>query len=427
MNAAPGARTSPSPYSWYVLVVLLLAYILNFVDRQVLAIVAPEVKAEMDLSDFQLGLLLGPAFAAFFTVAGLVIARVADRASRRVVLTVGLAVWSAMTAACGFVHSYTQLLFFRFAVGAGEAAGTPPSHAMISDYFPPERRATALALYGLGIYFGTGFGFAGGGLMLQWFDWRSAFIFAGLAGLPVLLLVALTVREPARASAPVPATSRASGWASIASLFRIASFRWLMTAAACQAFLGFTVLSWTSIYLRRVFALSPAEAGVSFGVIAALAGGAGTLLGGVLVDRLALRDARWFGWLSAAVSLAAFPFCVGFALAPDAKLALAAFGAFYFFNNAYTPSLWTLVQGLARPDQRATASATQLAVTNLIGYGLGPPLVGLLNDSLAAAHGDAAIRYSLLVVAAVGASSALFFWRCARTLREDLAAVAAGR
>jgi predicted MFS family arabinose efflux permease len=410
----------------WVLALLLLAYILNFVDRQVLAIVSPEVKQEMGLSDTELGWLLGPAFAVSFTLAGFVIARIADVASRRNVLVAGLAAWSLLTAACGLARGFWPLFSLRFGVAVGEAAGTPPSHSMISDYFPPERRATALSVYGLGIYAGTGFGFAGGGLLLEWFDWRTAFIAAGLAGLPVALLILLTVREPVRGATEAGVRAAPGGGAApplsrvLPEIFATRAFRWLMAAAACQAFLGYAVLSWGATYLRRVFEMSPSETGLAFGGIAAVAGGIGSLGGGLLADRLARRDPRWYAWLSALVSLAAFPFAAVFVLAEARDTALLAFAPFYLLNNLYGASLWTLVQGLVAPGLRATASATQLAVTNIVGYGIGPVLVGALNDALAPRFGQGAIRWSLLGAAVVGAASAFFFWQCGRTLREEL-------
>jgi MFS family permease len=413
-----GVSAQRSGYAGWVLFLLLLAYILNFVDRQVLAIVAPEVKQEMGLSDTQLGLLLGPAFALSFTLAGFVIARLADTGSRRNVLALGLAAWSLLTAGCGLARSFVQLATLRFAVAVGEAAGTPPSHSLISDYFPPARRATALSIYGLGIYVGTGFGFAGGGLLLEWFDWRTAFFAAGLAGLPVALLITLTVREPVRGGgvrAEAPPLARV-----LPEVFATRAFRWLMVGTAFQAFLGYAVLSWGAVFLRRVFTMSPGEAGLAFGGLAALAGGLGSLGGGILADRLARRDPRWYAWLQALVSLAAFPFAAAFALAEDRALALLAFAPFYLLNNLWVASMWTLVQSLVAPGLRATASATQLAISNVVGYGLGPPLIGFANDRLAAAFGDDAIRWSLLGAAVVGATSALFFWQCGRTLREDL-------
>ena len=423
MSSGAPAPFGPSRgYANWVLFLLLLAYVLNFVDRQVLAIVALDVKQEMALSDTELGWLLGPAFAVSFTLAGFVIARIADVASRRNVLVLGLAAWSLLTAACGLAGGFWSLFSLRFGVAVGEAAGTPPSHSMISDYFPPSRRATAMAVYGLGIYFGTGFGFAGGGLLLEWFDWRTAFFAAGLAGLPLAVLIALTVREPVRGAGAAGARVEAPPLSRLLpEVFATRAFRWLMAAAACQAFLGYAVLSWGATYLRRVFEMTAGEAGIAFGGIAAVAGGLGSLGGGLLADHLARRDVRWYAWLSALVSLAAFPFAVGFALAPGREPALLAFAPFYLLNNLYVASLWTLVQGLVAPGLRATASATQLAVTNVVGYGVGPALVGYLNDVLAPRFGDDAIRCSLLGAAVVGAASALFFWQCARTLREELA------
>jgi hypothetical protein len=250
----------------------------------------------------------------------------------------------------------------------------------------------------------------------------TAFFAAGLAGLPVALLIALTVREPARGASDAGMRTEAPPLSRVLpEIFATRAFRWLMAAAACQAFLGYAILSWGAIYLRRVFEMPPGEVGLAFGGIAAVAGGVGSLGGGVLADRLAKRDPRWYAWLSAAVSLAAFPFAVLFVLAPVRSVALLAFAPFYLFNNLYVASLWTLVQGLVAPGLRATASATQLAVTNVIGYGVGPVLVGLTNDALAAQLGNDAIRWSLLGTAVVGATSALFFWQCGTTLREDLA------
>ncbi len=408
-------------YSLWVLLLLSLAYALNFIDRQVLSVVSLEVKADLGLSDTQLGILMGPAFALCFTLSGFLLARIADTGSRKWVLTFALAAWSLFTAGCGVARSFVQLALFRFAVGIGEAGGAPPSQSMISDYFPPERRARSLSVFSLGIYFGTLFGFAGGGLIAAWFDWRTAFLVAGALGIPLTLLIAVTLREPARE--PHAASPALSGFDALAALFSVRTYRWLMCAAACQAFVGFAVLSWSVPLLRRAYQMGASEAGIAFGLIAGSTGAAGSLFGGVLADRLAKRDARWYAWLSAGVSLAAFPFMVGFTQSRSARAALACVAVFYFLNNIYVPSLWTLVQSLAHPRLRALSSATQLAVTNVFGYALGAVLVGMLNDALAPRFGENAIRYSMLVPAVVGALSAPFFLRCARSVREDLAAV----
>jgi predicted MFS family arabinose efflux permease len=410
-------------YSLWVLALLSFAYVLNFVDRQVLAIVAVDVKRELALSDFQLSLLLGPAFVVCFTLSGFVLSHLADTGSRKWVLTAGLTLWSLLTAGCGAVSGFWQLATLRFGIGVGEAAGAPPSQSLLSDYFAPAQRARALSVFGLGIYFGTLLGFAGGGVIAEWFDWRAAFVVAGASGLPLALLIALTVREPARSA---PRVQGRTPFAEMAGLLMAQrTYRRLMLAAACQAFIGFAALTWSALLLQRVFGMNKAEAGVSFGLVAGIAGGAGSLVGGALADRLAARDPRWYAWLSAGVSLAAAPFFAAFARAGNATLALACFGVFYFLNNIYVPSLWTLVQTLVPPRLRATSSATQLAITNVFGYGLGVAVVGKLNDLAAPSFGDGALRLTLLLPALIGALSAPLFLRCASSVREDLAAVSA--
>lgn len=425
MSSKPRPAFAPSNrYSAYVLGILLLAYILNFVDRQVLALVAEDVKADMGLSDSQLGWLLGPAFVLFYTIAGIPLARLADMTSRKQVVAVGLALWSAMTAACGAAGSFTSLLLARFGVGVGEAAGTPPSHSLISDYFPPERRATALGVYGWGIFVGTGFGFALGGILLEAFSWRTAFYVAGIAGLPVALLLSLTVQEPPPGASDGHVEDQSPPAAEVMrTLFARASFPMLMVAASCQAFLGYTVLSWGATYLRRVFEMSGREAGVQFGIAAALAGAVGVSAGGLLADRLAKRDARWYAWLGAVSSLGAFPFALGFAWAPTSVLAIAAFVPFYALNNVYVSSLWTLVQNLVSPRMRATAAATQLGILNIVGLGVGPLVAGYVSEVLEPSFGVDGLRVAMTIAAAIGAAASIFFLLCGRTLRDDLARV----
>ncbi len=419
-NATNEGAFEPKPtYSAFVLGVLLLAYILNFVDRQVLALVQDDVKLEFGITDSDLG-WLATAFAAFYTIAGLPIARLADVWSRKGVLAVCLTAWSAMTVVSGATTSYLQMVVARFGVAVGEAGGTPPSHSLISDYFPPERRATALAIYGWGIFFGTGFGFVFGGMIVEAFDWRTAFYAAGALGIPVALLLMATVKEPPHGSSEGRTDTAAPSIGDILRrLTRTPSFVTLMLAALCQAFLGYTVLTWGVSFLRRTFEMSPAEAGFQFGVTAAIAGAIGITLGGFLADRFATKDARWYGWLSAISSAAALPFALGFAWAPSPVASIASFAIFYLLNNVYVSSLWTLVQNLVPPRMRATASATQLAILNIVGMGGGPLVAGYVSE----AYG---LRVALTVAALVGASAAAFFILCARTLPRDLANVLSG-
>jgi predicted MFS family arabinose efflux permease len=422
------STTGPSPppfsrgYSWYVLSVLLVVYVFNFIDRQILAIVVDDIKAELQLSDTGLGLLLGFAFVMFYTTAGLPIARWADRGSRRSIIALGLTVWSAMTAACGLAQTFWQLAMARFGVGIGEAAGTPPSHSLISDYFPPERRATALSVYAMGIYLGVMFGFLAGGFIRDAFDWRMAFLAVGLPGIPLALLVRFTVREPERgASDPGEIDTETPPLREVLrTLFARRSFVYLTLGGCFQALSGYAVLSWGPAFLGRVHQMSGTEIGTTFGLIAGIGGAVGATLGGVLVDRLVVRDVRWCVWLPALISVVAVPFAVPFYLAESTTLALLAFAPFYLLNNMYVGPLWSVTQGLVKVRMRAVASATLLTILNLVGLGLGPLLVGFMNDRLAPTHGAEAIRYSLLVMAGAGALAAIFFGLCSRTIRDEL-------
>ncbi|MBK7951539.1 MAG: MFS transporter [Deltaproteobacteria bacterium] len=422
-QSTPSSSAFPLRSLW-ALALLTAAYIVNFLDRQLLAIVARDVKAELSLSDTELAILLGPAFVLCFTLASFVLARVADRGSRKWVLTLGLAAWSLFTAGCGMATTFAQLACMRFAVGIGEAAGAPPSQSMIADYFRPEQRARAMAVFGLGIYFGTALGAAGGGLIADRFDWRTAFLAAGALGLPLALAIGWSVREPARtvATEDVP---EASILARVGAVLARPTYRWLMAAAACQSFIGYAALSWSALYLQRVFGMSLSESGVAFGLLAGGTGALGSFAGGILADRFGARDPRWYGRISGTACLAAAPFFALFALAPSAVAALACFGVFYFLNNVYLPILWMLVQSLVHPRLRATSAATQFAVTNLFGYGVGSLTIGLLNDGFTARFGDEAIRYSLLVAAAVGALSGPCLYAISRNIRRDLAEVGA--
>jgi predicted MFS family arabinose efflux permease len=401
----------------YLLAVLLLVHILNFVDRNILAIVAGDIKAEMGLSDTELGILLGPAFATFFSLAGIPIARVADLTSRRNVIAIGLVFWSAMTFASGLARNFWHIALARFGVSVGEASCTPAAHSLISDVFAPERRATALAIYGIGIYFGMMFGFAGGGWVRDHFDWRTAFFAGGALGVPFALLLVTTVREPPRTAIGADAPPLREV---IAALFGKRAFRFLLGAACCQAILGYAVLSWGAQFLIRVHAMTATEVGVAFGGIGGIAGALGITVGGHVADRIAARDVRWYAWSAAIESLIAFPFALVFLLAGSPVAALTAFAPFYFLNNMYVGSLWSLTQGLVAPRMRAVAAATQLAVLNFAGLFVGPLIVGALNDALEPRFGAGAIRWSLLAMAVIGASAAIFFRSCAQTLREDL-------
>ncbi len=410
-------------YANYVLAVLFVVYVFNFIDRQVLSILIDPIKQELGVSDTAMGLLVGFTFVVFYTLAGIPIARWADRGSRRAVITFSLVLWSVMTAASGLARNFAQLALMRVGVGIGEAGGTPPSHSLISDYFPPQRRATALAVYANGIYVGAGLGILVGGTALASFgDWRTAFYAVGLAGVPLALLVRFTVREPRRgASDPNLAPGDAPAFGEVFRfLFSKRSFLWLVVGACCQAISGYGILNWGPVFLGRVHEMPPASIGQWLGLTIMLGGCVGVTLGGWLADRLGARDARWTLRMPAIASVAAVPFAIGFLLAGEAEIAMLSFVPFYAISNMYVGPLWSTAQNLAPPAMRATASAILLFILNIVGLGAGPFLIGFLNDQLAGVYGDLAIRYSLLLAALFGGLASVFFWKGSATLREDL-------
>jgi MFS family permease len=423
-GAGSGRAEAPvsQAYANYVLGVLFLVYVFNFIDRQILAILIGPIKQDLGVSDTAMGFLAGFAFAVFYTFAGIPIARLADRGSRRTVITLGLALWSAMTAASGLARSFVQLALARVLVGVGEAAGSPPAHSLISDYFPPERRATALALYANGIYVGAGIAFLAGGYIVTHFDWRVAFVAVGLAGLPLALLVGFTVRElPRGASEPeAPQTGVLPFREVLRFLASRRTFVWLAVAACCQALSGYGLLNWGPEYLSRVHAMPRAEIGRWLGLAVLVGGCGGASLGGWLADRLGRIDLRWHMRMPAVVCVLGLPLAVGFLLAPDARVALLCFGPFYAISNMYLGPMLSTTQGLVPVDMRATASAVLLFLLNIVGAGAGPFLVGFLNDRLHPMFGVEAIRYSMLLAVAVGGLASVFFWRASGSVRAEL-------
>jgi predicted MFS family arabinose efflux permease len=412
-------------YTRYALGLLLLVYIFNFIDRQVLAILLEDIKLDLGVSDTAMGFLSGLAFALFYTFAGIPVARWADRGSRRTIIALGLALWSAMTVTCGFARSFAQLALARVGVGIGEAAGTPPTHSLISDYFPPERRATAMSIYATGIYLGAMTAYLAGGYLKEFFDWRTAFLIVGVPGIPLALLVRLTLREPTRGYWERATTqAEAVPFADVLRLlFRQRTFVFLVIAASCQSLSGYGFLAWSPTFLIRVHQMGGVEIGIWLGLTIGIAGALGAYLGGLIGDRFAERDERAYLYLAAIVSLASLPFAAGFLLEPDRVWALCAFVPFYLLGAMYVGPLWSLVQGLVHVRMRATASAILLFILNLVGLGAGPLLVGFLNDQLDPRFGPEAIRYSLMFVAAIGGLAAIFFWIASRSLLDDLRAL----
>ena len=417
-HGAPPSRA----YAGYVLGVLVLMNLLNHVDRNIVAVLLQQIREEFQASDEWMGLLTGMAFMLVHATMGLPIALWADRGSRRAIMAIGVAVWSAMTALSGLARSLAQLLALRMGVGIGEAAGTPPAHSMISDYFPPERRATALAIQAVGLHAGVAFGYLAASWLGHYLGWRATMLIVGAPGLALALLLATTVREPRRtttvASHPLRETVR--------FLFARPAYVCLLVAGSFHAMAGYSMAHWGPTFLVRVHGLSLAQIGTWLGILSFFAGGGGALLGGRLADRLGRRDARWYAWLAAIAAFAALPFGVGFTLLGSSAAALACYAPQILATGLYNGPIYAMNQALAKPRMRAMAVAIHLFIVSIAGGGFGPWLVGRASDALRPTEGELGIRFALLGSFGVGVSVAgLFYLLAARTLARDFEAAKA--
>jgi MFS family permease len=421
--AVPAASAAFSDsYRRYALGLLLIVYVVNFLDRSILNILLQPIKDEFHPSDAALGFLSGPAFAVFYATLGVPIARWADRGTRRDIIALALFLWSGMTALCGLARTFPQLALARIGVGVGEAGCSPPAHSLISDYYPPEKRATAFATYALGIPIGTALGYLLGGWMTQELGWRHAFLLCGIPGLLLALIVRVTLREPPRGmsearreAAPMPGTLEVAR-----TMWGLGSFRHLAIAATLHAFVGYGVGAWNPSYLARSHGLSSAEIGAFLALAVVLFGGAGTWLGGYLTDRWGRRDVRWSMWVPGISTLIAVPFAVAFYLWPDVRTALFFGGVPVFFGAMYLGPTYSITQALAPLRMRAMASAFLLFLINLIGLGLGPQLVGVVSDLLSSRLGEESLRWALVLTVAINVWSGVHYFLGARTLRVEL-------
>jgi MFS family permease len=399
----------------------------NFVDRQILSILLPSIKQELALPDTYLGLLSGTAFGIFYATLGVPIARLADRFSRKWVMTTCLVLWSAFTAACGTAAGFGSLLACRIGVGVGEAGGSPPAHSLISDYFPPEKRATALAVFSLGVPFGILVGFMAGGWLDQTLGWRNAFAVVGAPGLLLAAIVALTLREPPRGhseglvhgSGPAPSAREV-----IAFLWRAKSFRHSSFAGGLYSFVGYSVVNWTPSFLVRSHGMSTARIGFWLAMIVGVGGGIGNYLGGTLADRWQAREPRARVYLPALAVAASFPFGFVIYTTSNTTLALALLVIPTALGLMYQAPTFAVTQSLATPRMRATAAAVLLFVLNIVGLSLGPAVTGALSDALAPRYGADSLRWALLIVSTLFVWSAIHFYLAGRTLEADVARAA---
>ncbi len=431
--ASAPARSGYSPaYLRYALGLLSVVYVVNFVDRQVLSILLQSIKEDLGLSDLQLGLLSGTAFGLFYATLGIPIARLADRFSRKGVIAVCLALWSVLTALCGSASGFATLLLYRVGVGVGEAGGSPPAHSMISDYFPPERRASALGVFSLGVPLGILVGFLAGGWLDEALGWRLAFVVVGLTGVVLALVVALTLREPVRGHSEGLVASNVAAPSArivITYLWRLRSFRHVAFGSALYAFVGYSSTTWLPPFLARSHGMTPGDIGTALALIIGIGGGVGVYLGGVLADRFSLKDPTGVLRVPVWAMLLAFPPGFLVFLADSTALALTAFVFPAFLGLMYQAPALAVTQALATPMMRATASAVLLFVINIVGLGMGPAVTGALSDALQPRFGDDSLRYAMLIVSVGLLWSGLHFKLAARSLAADreLAREAAAR
>lgn len=425
-------------YTRYAMGLLLAIYIINFLDRAVINILAEPIKLELGLLDWQLGLMSGLAFALFYTMLGIPIARLAERKNRSVIIGTSVLVWSGFTALSGAAQNFTQLVLARVGVGVGEAGCTPPAHSLIADYVPKEKRASALAFYAMGTPIGGLIGLILGGLVADALGWRAAFLIAGLPGIFFSILVFTTLKEPRRKLAAAIAASQAAS-ATFGETLRYLSGKrtfWLLAlASAVTAFMGYGASPFTASFFLRVheaeialmaasFGLGPLGfLGLSLGLLGGVAGAISTVLGGWLADRFGAKDLRGYMIGPSVGALLGVPLSIAYYLVPSVP------GAFVIaVLSGLVSSLWfgpvyATAQSVTPPHMRATTAAVLLFIINLIGLGLGPLAVGALSDMFAISLNmgkQEGVRWALIAASTLGVIPAILFWLARKTIREDV-------
>ena len=414
------AKAESMAYRTYVMFMLVLVYTFNFIDRQIVGILAVPIKADLGLTDTQLGLMGGLAFAIFYTLLGIPVAMLADRWNRTWIMTVALTVWSAMTAVCGLAQNFWQLFLARLGVGVGEAGGVAPAYSIISDYYPSEQRARALSAYSFGIPIGSALGIVFGGLIAAKIDWRYAFFIVGIAGIVVAPLFKLTVREPPRGRYDKAATNAAPPLSQIIDKLTGKPSFWLMSlGGASSSMMGYGLFFWLPSLFVRSYGLSLLEASLYFGAILFIGGLAGIWLGGALADRFGKVDRGVYVKIPAVAFIVTVPFFVIAILSPNLIASFFAFLVPTALGVLWVGPVLSAFQHIVPPRMRATASAVFLFINNLIGIGAGTVALGFLSDTLEARFGDDSLKVAILAGTVFYLIAATLFLFSARWLRRD--------
>jgi len=387
MTSLPAADSPPvsRSYRTWVLLLLMLIYLSNFVDRIIISVLGEAIKADLKISDGQMGLLAGLAFASSYGLMCIPIARLAERFKRTTIIAVAITVWSAFTALCGMAHTFTQLLLFRIGVGGGEAGYAPAAQSLISDYYPPEKRASALAVFALGVPLGTLFGALAGGYIAQHIDWRAAFLIVGAPGLVLALVVKLFLKEPRRGqSDPTPAVAAATPplTAVMRTLAASPAFLLMVAGLALVSLTSFGLTQFMAPFFIRVFGFDYTQAGMALGLLGGVSAALGTMVGGWLTDKAALRNRSWYALIGGLGALAAIPFYLfGFQQqTPALALAVLFLGPIGLFCGQ--APVYAFTHNLVSPRMRASATALVIVALTIIGAGLGPYLTGAVMDAV---------------------------------------------
>jgi MFS family permease len=401
--------------------ILVVVYTFNFIDRQIVGILAVPIKADLNLTDTQLGLMGGLAFALFYTGLGIPVAILADRWKRTWIMTAALTIWSGMTAACGLANNFWQLFLARLGVGVGEAGGVAPAYSLISDYFPSHQRARALSVYSFGIPIGSALGILFGGYIASKIDWRFAFFAVGIAGILVAPIFKLTVAEPPRGQYDVKGPDAPSP--TLVEIIRLLAHKpsfWLISlGASASSMMGYGLFFWLPSFLVRSFGLELLEASMFYAGILLLGGIAGTWAGGYMADRFGAGKRGNYVIIPAIAFLLTIPLYVMAILSPNLTTTFFALLIPTGLGLAWLGPILSAIQHVVPPTMRATASAIFLFINNLIGIGAGTVALGIISDNLEARFGDDSLRYAILAGTGFYLIAATLFLASAKRLAND--------
>lgn len=425
-NTVNGAVEADNPYEnkryrGYVLFILTVVYAFNFIDRQLISILQESIKNDLSLSDTQLGLLTGFAFAVFYVTAGIPIARWSDRANRRNIIAMAVGVWSAMTAISGACTNYVQMLIARIGVGVGEAGGTPPAHSMISDIYPEEKRGTALSIYSVGINLGIMFGFFFGGIINEYFGWRMAFVIVGLPGILIAILIRMTVAEPMRGMSEKIKTKddHVPFSGVLKEMVYNPIIRNVMVGSAIFGIAGYGAFNWLAPFYIRSHSVGTAELGLWLSLSIGLFGGIGTFTAGLLADKLGKISKGWYMWIPAFSAVLIGPMYYIIFTTTSTSLALWLNFVPSFLLATYIGTGVAVLHSNVSPSMRATISAMFYFMINIIGLGLGPTMIGMLSDYLAPELGAESLRTAMIyIIPTASLWAAIHYFQAGRLLHK---------